>query len=418
MVQIYIQVKVFIICLLSHRLSASCVHISALLHALKDLSPCLFPLRATLPVMSNSETSEIPCTSLPCTWNKPRKRKEAKLQISDVLFQKHVYSRKRKHTLKQLQDFDPRPKEFRGLVNAQLPQLLETIQDKSLCMFMLFDPHTRHWEKENIPTPTEYHILSKTEMLEAISSLKQSLKLTPQQIRKLEIDTRQQNISPLWHQARKLRITSSVFGDVKQRKDETKPDCLVTRILGLKEPPHTVPALEWGRHNEAKALEAYVSHQNKNGHPDLFAAQSGFIVSSDYPVLGASPDASIYDPSCNEPYGFAEIKCPFTHRERSPVEACKQPSFFCDLVNEQVTLKQNHRYYAQVQGQMAIGERPWCDFVVFTTKGISVERIKFNQLYWSELCKKLLEFYDCCVAPEIIQPMHLVGLPMRDLRKE
>ena len=67
---------------------------------------------------------------------------------------------------------------------------------------------------------------------------------------------------------------------------------------------------------------------------------------------------------------------------------------------------------------MAVLECDSCDFVVFTSEGITVERIKFDALYWSKLREKLLFFYDSCIAPEIIQPMHLIGLPMRDLQQE
>ena len=70
-------------------------------------------------------------------------------------------------------------------------------------------------------------------------------------------------------------------------------------------------------------------------------------------------------------------------------------------------------YYAQVQGQLAIGGRPWCDFVVYTTKGINVQRIKFDNNYWENiLLPKLSEFYDNCLAPEIVSPVHALGLPI------
>ena len=44
-------------------------------------------------------------------------------------------------------------------------------------------------------------------------------------------------------------------------------------------------------------------------------------------------------------------------------------------------LKENHAYFCQVQGKMAIGCRHWCDFVVYTNKGISVERVSFNESF-------------------------------------
>ena len=80
-------------------------------------------------------------------------------------------------------------------------------------------------------------------------------------------------------------------------------------------------------------------------------------------------------------------------------------------------LKCTHAYYSQVQGQMAITQRKWCDSVVYTPKGPSVERIYFNQQFWdTELLPKLTEFYDNCVGPEIVSPLYPIGLPVRDLR--
>lgn len=65
---------------------------------------------------------------------------------------------------------------------------------------------------------------------------------------------------------------------------------------------------------------------------------------------------------------------------------------------------------------MALGMRPWCDFVVFTTKGVSIQRIPFNQHFWvDKLLPKLVSFYDDCVAPEIVSPVHSLGFPIRNL---
>ena len=61
---------------------------------------------------------------------------------------------------------------------------------------------------------------------------------------------------------------------------------------------------------------------------------------------------------------------------------------------------------------MAIGGRKLCDFVVYTSKGIS---IKFDAFFWND--KLLPKLYDNVVAPEIVSPVHALGLPMRDLSK-
>ena len=94
---------------------------------------------------------------------------------------------------------------------------------------------------------------------------------------------------------------------------------------------------------------------------------------------------------------------------------------FCSVLlkkdngEEQLTLRHNHPYYSQVQGQMAITGRSWCDFVIYTEKGLSIERISFNCDFWQmELLPKLTDFYDNCLAPEIVSPVHVLGIPVRN----
>ena len=53
-----------------------------------------------------------------------------------------------------------------------------------------------------------------------------------------------------------------------------------------------------------------------------------------------------------------------------------------------------------------MGSRPWCDFVVYTNKGLSVERI-FDSEFWNhQLVPKSEEFYtDALVAAQNRQLM-------------
>lgn len=83
------------------------------------------------------------------------------------------------------------------------------------------------------------------------------------------------------------------------------------QILGIKKPHGH--ALDYGRETEEEARQQYAAYLNKNGHPGLFVAPSGFFIHPTYTFLGASPDGSVYDPSSPEPYGFLEIKCSFKY---------------------------------------------------------------------------------------------------------
>ena len=70
--------------------------------------------------------------------------------------------------------------------------------------------------------------------------------------------------------------------------------------------------------------------------------------------------------------------------------------------NGKPKLKHTHNYYYQVQGQLAITGRLWCDFIIYTAKDICVERILFDSEFWSSMEAKLVDFYINCVLPLIV----------------
>ena len=171
------------------------------------------------------------------------------------------------------------------------------------------------------------------------------------------------------------------------------------------------------------AIQAYINHKHGCGVDGLTVGPCGFLVCEQYPFLGATPDGTVYDPTnLEQPFGFLEVKCPYSHRDRTPAEACGMPGFCCQLEtdsngSQKIKLRRNHPYYAQVQGQMAVGDRPWCDFVIYT-KDVSVERIYFDNDYWLHtLLPKLEGFFDNCLGPEIVSPLHTLGIPMRNYTK-
>jgi len=56
---------------------------------------------------------------------------------------------------------------------------------------------------------------------------------------------------------------------------------------------------------------------------------------------------------------------------------------------------------------MAFGDRPWCDFIIYTTtKGVNVERIPFDN--WQNTLPQLEAFFENCLGPEIALCMHWV----------
>jgi len=109
-------------------------------------------------------------------------------------------------------------------------------------------------------------------------------------------------------------------------------------------------------------------------------------------ILAGTPDARVVDFGSEHHFGLAEVKCPETKYCVTPLEASEDPTLCCEAVNRQCKLKRDHAYFAQVQGQMGVTGASWCDFIIYTKKGISVERIAFDPAYWAELRQKLASY--------------------------
>ena len=120
--------------------------------------------------------------------------------------------------------------------------------------------------------------------------------------------------------------------------------------------------------------------------------KSGFVVCQDLSILGASPDAKVIDTGCRDTCGLAEVKCPESKFRVTPVEACSDSNFFLELIDGKPRLKRNH-HYAQVQGQLGATQCKWCDFIVYTSKGMSVGRIPYDHAYWASMKNKLKNYY-------------------------
>ena len=147
---------------------------------------------------------------------------------------------------------------------------------------------------------------------------------------------------------------------------------------------HTSLSLKHGLQEEQAAAKQYGEYMKKIGHP-VHVHESGLVVRPDLPFLGCTPDRKIVDPKLHPHYGLLEIKCPYTHRNITPLEAAKSDSGFClSESNGILKLKESHQYFCQVQGQMAVCGAKWCDFVVYTFKGMHLERVLYNDAYWSE----------------------------------
>ena len=185
---------------------------------------------------------------------------------------------------------------------------------------------------------------------------------------------------------------------IKRRRNH---NTLAKQLLYCKVSGGTVAALLWGQQHETDALQSYQMSLGSGltvHEVGVFIGNSGF--------LGASPDGIVKDCSGHTVH-LVEVKCPYKARSKTVEEMYDDASFCCSLVNGKPTLRQDHDYYYQVQGQMAITGIHTCDFVVWTPLNFLVITLVFDEGFWKTQCyPSLKNFYFNIMLPEIVYPKH------------
>lgn len=187
-----------------------------------------------------------------------------------------------------------------------------------------------------------------------------------------------------WHAARAGKVTASRFKDVISRTAKGLPTAERTKYLWqivterLTGQPVQMPdaaPLRWGRENEDAARTAYLFTSSAR------LTETGFVA---HPVIqcGASPDGLIDDETDPDgPMGLIEIKCPWSTQVHLETWLNGMP--------------EDHQ--AQIQGQMWLTGRKWCDFVSFDPRmpadlQLYVQRIKGNPEFQARLEREIIAF--------------------------
>lgn len=239
-----------------------------------------------------------------------------------------------------------------------------------------------------------YRLLNKEDLLRKAIEVFRSLRFSDSECKAIEASTRLQRNSEEWGIQRRGRITASSFHDVYILKDSTSPRSLCIQLLKHKDLSH-IPAIKWGIDKEDEARRQYTEEMSAC-HQNFYCKPCGLVVNPLYPHLGASPDGIISCTCCGT--GLLEIKCPYSGRNSHPdALRCANKSF----LNSQ-GLVRTHKYYTQVQGQLLLCDKQFCDFVVWTTEGLIMERVYINIRFTEKLTKKLTDFYVEKLLPEIL----------------
>ena len=62
-------------------------------------------------------------------------------------------------------------------------------------------------------------------------------------------------MSEKWFELRRIRITASYFGEILWRRDSTKPDSLVLKIMGTKQSQKDSQSMAWGRKHGIESVQ-------------------------------------------------------------------------------------------------------------------------------------------------------------------
>ncbi|XP_051984218.1 uncharacterized protein LOC127644853 isoform X2 [Xyrauchen texanus] len=204
----------------------------------------------------------------------------------------------------------------------------------------------------------------------------ESLKVSREISAAIEAETRLQSECQLWTQVRKPRLTASRFGEICHVRGESTAKSLAARIL--RGTPQTA-AMKRGLDLEPDILWQY------SDFCDVTVTQCGVLIHPDALHLAASPDAKVFNPRETSPFGLAEVKS-------CDVEDVAQVKHLI-TVPGQACLKKSHKYYYQVQGQLAISGLQCCDFITDTHTDFTVERIFRDEEIIKSVRQKLDYFY-------------------------
>ena len=179
-----------------------------------------------------------------------------------------------------------------------------------------------------------------------------------------------------WLALRAGKVTASKVSDVMSAITTAGyknylADLVVERLTGNKTESFTNAAMQWGVDQESIARAEY---EVKTGN---FVDQIAFV---DHPTIanfGCSPDGLVGND------GLIEIKCPNTATHIDYVMQDKVPT----------------KYIPQIQCQLAVTGRKWCDFVSFDPRlpdglQILIVRLERDDEYIEKLEARVVKFLD------------------------
>jgi hypothetical protein len=368
----------------------------------------------------HSSPEIVTCTDKLQQWNQPRARKVEPIPVEKIGERRRNLLPSKFRSKGSQMVYDPRPLDCRSkdeqsienlccelllinkpcwLLNILIPDEKKMMLDHNYCSESkspISWPELSFCDPSKIPNVFSTSIKTKEDVMKQLT-------LNENERLELEKKTRSQTDSEEWFIQRQYRITGSKCERIIKQKEVTK--ALLQSTIYPKPMLHFPKSIHWGRLNEDKACESYEKYMKAKGHDGLHTEKAGFIVDPCKCWFGASPDAWVFDPVDNT-QGIAEFKCLYTFADVTPEEMLEDKNFYYSVVNSHPYLNRDHQYYHQVQLQLYVSRESvkWCDFCVYSQKGVLVERIYPNKEWQKTNCPKLDNFFFNHILPEMIEP--------------
>ena len=350
--------------------SAACSHVAATLFAVEDY------------VVHLKDPGS--CTSRLQQWHKPTLHQHKPTPVCDANFRKQscklVQEPHKERVLRPtIETFDPRPRQERSIDFDRFEKFKNELESCGFKCGLLLQltpasSDVQHDVQQDIHTQFP---LTKEELKVACSKVMETFQISHEAALELERQTRGQSASEKWYASRAGRITASNFGRVCKStwfksRDDTKVQSLLKALISPARFSNPPLPIQWGIECEPKAVACYIGLKSGAG---TVVEECGLFVHPTHRFLAATADRLVVDPTAFAPDGLLEVKCPWSCRDKTVVDACQDSSFCCELQCGSPRLKVTNTYYYQVQGQMAVTGRSWCDFMVYTNVQVHLERI-------------------------------------------
>lgn len=391
--------------------AAHCTCMAGLGEACSHIGALLFYLEATV-----SFREDQACTDKINKWLPPYITNVPCSPIAQIDFSSSTAKRQR---LKEMRQAPAKKSKARieSLSNKEWADFLTSIKNTGVQPAVLslakgfcddFIPLSQKYSTAVLGELTRNRPATWDEVKEECQMFARAFTVEPKVCQAVEMATKDQSASSVWFAFRAGRVTSSTVY-AACRTSLSKPSIsLIKKMCYPEEQQFFSAATDWGKRKEPVARKAYISAMTAK-HEQFVCRSSGLHISTKKPYLAASPDGLISCECCDD--GVLEIKCPYSAGCVSDV--LKQKSGCLESCGDSVQLKRSHMYFYQVQLQLLVCERQWCDFVLWTPSDILIERISIDASFCKELEQKSKAFFEQVLLPQLLFK-HWTSLPLQE----